>query len=230
MSLQSIAKMPPIHEDADSIFTDVGPASRRRSTRSGGFYQYGEDYITTYDDLGGLPSPQPPQRPGSVVSVRSARSVSPGSISDGSVAGAGGSGYFLNPNTTPNPRRASSRLSVGSVSASGISKASRQASTSTTVIGSLSEDEKDRRMSLNYASIPEATTSAAASSSFSAMTDRGASSDLGERGLKEGSVDDGDVVKSRGCFRRWLRTIVLLIVILIVAGFAVGLAFGLKNR
>ncbi|PSR94166.1 hypothetical protein BD289DRAFT_158946 [Coniella lustricola] len=225
MSVQSISKMPPIHEDADSIFTDVGPASRRRSTRSGGFYQYGEDYITTYDGLGGLPSPQPPQRPGSVVSMRSMRSVSPGSESEG-----GSGGYVSHPGLGSDSRRASARLSVGGgMSRKGSHQGSNFANITTGGMGSVSEEGKAiMERGIDAAGSSNDASTAAASA---AMTERAGTSSLGgtsdlEKGFEDRSLDGEG--QSRG-WRRWRRLIVLLLVILAVAGFAVGLAFGIHH-
>lgn len=63
--------MPPIREDSNSIFADVAYGAHQRS-RSG-FYQYGEDYITAYDQVGLTPSPTP--RSTSRTSVHSVRSL-----------------------------------------------------------------------------------------------------------------------------------------------------------
>lgn len=68
-SLQSLSIMPPIREDANSIFSEVSLAGQSRSRNS--FYQYGEDYITAYDRVGLTSSPGPRS-----ASRNSARSVS----------------------------------------------------------------------------------------------------------------------------------------------------------
>lgn len=86
ISLQSIAKMPPIREDANlahhNFLRSTTPisdaaslrAQKRRSNMSSGGrasfqYQYGEDYITAYDRVGLTPSPTP--RPASRTSFYS---------------------------------------------------------------------------------------------------------------------------------------------------------------
>lgn len=76
--------MPPIREDANAIFTDVSHRRSRSSssaaaaaggggTGTGGFYQYGEDYITAYDRVGipVSPSTRPASRAGSIRSASS---------------------------------------------------------------------------------------------------------------------------------------------------------------
>lgn len=91
-SVQSIAKMPPIREDSSSIITDPG---RRRSRSS--FYQYGEDYITSWDRAGLTPSPT--LRPGSWASSQSARSAR--SAAGTGVASSLGSGHSTHSVSAP---------------------------------------------------------------------------------------------------------------------------------
>lgn len=101
--------MPPIREDANSIFSEVCLAGQSRSRNS--FYQYGEDYITAYDRVGLTSSPGPRS-----ASRTSARSVS-SSRRSGSVRSAKSreSGGYSSPSAVRSPgARPSSDTTSGS--------------------------------------------------------------------------------------------------------------------
>ncbi|KAF3762253.1 hypothetical protein M406DRAFT_332637 [Cryphonectria parasitica EP155] len=202
--------MPPIREDADSIFTDLSRAtagSLRQQQRprsiagTNSFYQYGEDYITAYDRVG-LVAPPGPMRPNSrtsMHSVRSARSARSSLCCSG-------------PSTVP-------------VCCSGLEEGDEEGED-----GGLGEGS---RSGAGSAAGNTARESAGYGGGGSGSSSSGAPTDN-----EKGSVGWGDVEKglddrrrrnNKSWWKRWRRVILVVLVILIVTGFAVGLAFGLQS-
>lgn len=202
-SLQSVSKMPPIREDRNSIFTDVATAAHRRS--KGSFYQYGEDYITSYDRVGLTASPT--QRPQSRTSVHSA----------------GGGARSL--------RRSASVRSAKSFT--GKSRRSSRASSkySAAVARSSLPPESYR----GHHSRGSAGTAGTESTYTEGTRDQNRERDLeaGPVSEPESELEKAVMAETRvkrSWWRRWRRFVVILMVVLGLAGLAVGIIFGTRSR